>query len=124
MRALYIEAAGDPKWALTDEQLSESRTAMMKANWNLFAMAREGLRHALSEAFNSNALNVVIGLLLPGTLLGLVDPSGDATFVAESLLALTAGAIVLALRGRGLDRRAGLIIIVCYLVFAGVVATR
>jgi len=78
----------------------------------------------LSEAFNSNALNVVIGLLLPGTLLGLVAPSGDATFVAESFLALTAGAIALALRGRGLDRRAGLIIIVCYLVFAGVVATR
>lgn len=67
---------------------------------------------------------LVIGLLLPGTLLGLVAPSGDATFVAESFLALTAGAVALALRGRGLDRRAGSFIIVCYIVFAGVVATR
>ena len=88
-------------------------------------LARRGRGAAtLSEAFNSNALNVVVGLLLPGTLLGLVAPSLDATFVAVSYLALTAGAVVLALRGRGLDRGAGSIIIVCYVVFAGVVATR
>ena len=42
MRALYIEAAGDPQWALTDEQLSESLAAMLKARpkgagWWVFA---------------------------------------------------------------------------------------
>jgi cation:H+ antiporter len=78
----------------------------------------------LSEAFNSNALNVVIGLLLPGTVLGLVAPVRDTALVALAYLALTAGAVVLALRGRGLDRRAGSTIIVCYIVFAGVLATR
>jgi cation:H+ antiporter len=78
----------------------------------------------LSEAFNSNALNVVIGLLVPGTVLGLVAPSRDATFVALSYLALTAGAVVLALQGRGLDRRAGSLIILGYIVFAVVIATR
>ena len=90
----------------------------------IYLARRGGERRRLSEAFNSNALNIVIGLLLPGALLGLVAPSGDAAFVAKSFLALTAGAVALALRGRGLDRRAGSIIIVCYIVFAGVVATR
>ena len=30
MRELYIEAAGDPQWALTDEQLSDSLTATLR----------------------------------------------------------------------------------------------
>ena len=42
MRDLYIEAAGDARWVLTDEQLSESLTAMLKtrpkgAGWWVFA---------------------------------------------------------------------------------------
>jgi cation:H+ antiporter len=78
----------------------------------------------LSEAFNSNALNVIVGLLVPGTILGLRDTSGDAVFVALAYVALMAWAIGLALRGRGLDRRAGAMIIAGYLVFAGVLATR
>lgn len=78
----------------------------------------------LSEAFNSNALNVIKGLLVPGAILGLARPSGDALFVALSYLALTGASIALAIRGRGLDRRAGSLIIVGYLAFAAVLATR
>jgi cation:H+ antiporter len=78
----------------------------------------------LSEAFNSNALNVIVGLLVPGAILGLARPSGDALFVAGSYAVLTAASVALALRGRGLDRRAGSIIIVGYLVFAVVLASR
>jgi len=42
MRDLYLEAAGDSRWVLTDEQLSESLTAMLKARpkgagWWVFA---------------------------------------------------------------------------------------
>jgi cation:H+ antiporter len=78
----------------------------------------------LSEAFNSNALNVIIGLLVPGAILGLIRPSPDASFVALSYVALTTWAAALALRGRGLDRRAGTLIIVGYFAFACVLATR
>jgi cation:H+ antiporter len=78
----------------------------------------------LSEAFNSNAFNVIVGLLVPGAILGLARPSGDALFVAGSYAVLTAASVALALRGRGLDRRAGSIIIVGYLVFAVVLASR
>jgi cation:H+ antiporter len=77
----------------------------------------------LSEAFNSNVFNVIVGLLVPGAILGLASPSGDALFVAGSYAVLTAASVALALRGRGLDRRAGSIIIVGYLVFAVVLAS-
>ena len=65
----------------------------------------------LSTAFNSNVLNVVIGLLVPAALLGLGARSDEALFVALSYVAITAWAIALAIRGRGLDRRAGAVII-------------
>jgi len=78
----------------------------------------------LSEAFNSNAINAIVGLMLPGAVLGLTRPSGDGLFVALSYVTLTVASAALALPGRGLDRRAGSLIIVGYLVFAAVLATR
>ena len=78
----------------------------------------------LSVAFNSNAFNVIVGLLVPGTLLGLARPSGDEVLVAMSFLTLTAASVALALSGRGLDRRTGSVVIAGYLVFAGVLVTR
>ncbi len=78
----------------------------------------------LSEAFNSNAINLIVGLLLPGAILGLANPAGDTLFVALASAILTAGCVALALRARGLERRAGSLIIVCYLAFAVVLATR
>ena len=44
---------------------------------------------ALSTSLNSNALNVVVGLLLSGSILGLGSPSGQAVFVASWSLGLT-----------------------------------
>jgi cation:H+ antiporter len=78
----------------------------------------------LSTAFNSNAINVIVGLLIPALILGLGGPSDEATFVALFYVGLTALAIALALRGKGLDRRTGSIIIAGYLVFVAVLVTR
>jgi cation:H+ antiporter len=78
----------------------------------------------LSTAFNSNAINVIVGLLIPALILGLGGPSDEATFVALFYVGLTALAIALALRGKGLDRRSGSIIIAGYIVFAAVLVTR
>jgi cation:H+ antiporter len=78
----------------------------------------------LSTAFNSNAINVIVGLLIPALILGLGGPSDEATFVALFYVGLTALAIALALRGKGLDRRSGSIVIAGYLVFAAVLVTR
>ncbi len=78
----------------------------------------------LSTAFNSNALNVLVGLLLPAAILGIGGPSSDRLLVAVSYVGLLAVTVGLAFRGRGLDRRTGAIIIVGYLVFAAMLATR
>jgi hypothetical protein len=73
----------------------------------------------LSTAFNSNALNVTVGLLLPGTVVGLGRAAPGATLVAAWYLGLTLLTLVFAYHGRGLGRDAGLLVIAAYLGFVG-----
>jgi len=74
----------------------------------------------LSTALNSNAINVVAGLLLPASLLGLGSPSASATFLATASAVLTAIVLVLAYRHRGLRRPAGALIVAGYLAVVAV----
>jgi cation:H+ antiporter len=72
----------------------------------------------LSTALNSNALNIVAGLLIPGALVGLGAPSGQTIFVAACYLGLTAFALASAYLNHGLRRVPGALIIAAYLAFA------
>lgn len=72
----------------------------------------------LSTALNSNALNVLAGLLIPGAIVGLGAPSGQTTFVAAAYLGLTATALGIAYLDRGLRRLPGALIIAFYIAFA------
>jgi cation:H+ antiporter len=74
----------------------------------------------LSTALNSNAINVLAGLLLPGTLLGLGSPDGPTVFLAACYFGLTSLALLCALRGRGLSRSDGALIILAYLAILAV----
>jgi hypothetical protein len=71
----------------------------------------------LSTALNSNAINVVGGLLIPASLAGLGPASGQDTLVAAWYAGLTVLALALAYRGRGVGRAAGTVIIAGYLTF-------
>ncbi|HEY2314545.1 MAG TPA: hypothetical protein VGH96_13100 [Streptosporangiaceae bacterium] len=71
----------------------------------------------LSTALNSNAINVVAGLLLPGAILGLGQSSGQAVLVTAWYLGLTLVVLAVAYRHRGLSRRAGTLVIVAYAAF-------
>jgi cation:H+ antiporter len=71
----------------------------------------------LSIALNSNAINVVAGLLIPACLAGLGPRSGPGTLVAAWYAGLTGFALALAARGRGLGRLSGAAIIAGYLAF-------
>ena len=71
----------------------------------------------LSTALNSNAINVVGGLLIPASLAGLGPASGQDTLVAAWYAGLTLFALALAYRARGLGRAAGTAIIAGYLAF-------
>ena len=72
---------------------------------------------ALSTALNSNALNVVLGLLLPATIIGLGPRTGPGTLVAAWYAGLTILALVLAWRHSGLRRGHGAVIVAAYLMF-------
>jgi cation:H+ antiporter len=81
-------------------------------------LARRGRGAAvLSIALNSNAINIVAGLLIPACVAGLGPPSGQGTLVAAWYAGLTVFSVALAYRGRGLDRMAGAAIIAAYLAF-------
>jgi len=102
MRKLYVEAAGDPKWALSDEQLSESLTATIKARpkgagwwvfaygsllWNPlfpFAECRPAMLRGLHRRFCLYSLATRGTPEQPGLVLGL-DRGGACTGVAYRL---------------------------------------
>ena len=71
----------------------------------------------LSIATNSNAINVVAGLLVPAVVVGLGAPSGQTTLVAAWYLGLTVFALTGAYIGRGLKRPYGVLVICAYLAF-------
>lgn len=75
----------------------------------------------LSTALNSNALNVTLGLLLPGTIAGLGGRSGHSTLVAAWYLGLAALTLVAAYHARGLRRAHGAVIVAAYVGFVAAV---
>lgn len=72
---------------------------------------------AFSTALNSNNLNVVVGLLVPGVLVGLALPSFAGNFTSMAYVVLTGLVLVFAFATSGLTRRAGWVIIAGYAAF-------
>jgi Ca2+/Na+ antiporter len=72
---------------------------------------------ALSTALNSNNLNVLAGLLIPGLFAGLAAPSASGDLAAASYALLTLVVLALAFARRGLSRRAGWIVVAGYGLF-------
>ena len=93
-------------------------TSLPNAVAAVYLAARGRGAAVLSTALTSNALNVTIGLLLPGALLGLGPRSGTGILVAAWYAGLTVTALLFAYAGRGLRRPEGIMIIVGYLIFA------
>ena len=91
---------------------------------NAYAAVRLALRKngaaVVSEAFNSNSLNLVAGIGLPALVVGGVTTvRGSATDLGW-LLGLTVLAIGLGYVQRGLSRTGGLVLIAGYLLFLGI----
>lgn len=81
-------------------------------------LARRGRGPAvLSEAMNSNALNVLVGLLVAGTVIGLGHISRPSLAVAWWYAGLTLATLVVAYLLRGVNRLAGVAIVAAYAVF-------
>jgi cation:H+ antiporter len=85
-------------------------------------LARRGRGAAtFSTALNSNNLNIVFGLLLPGAIVGLGSTSGGATAAVGIYAAMTLVALAFAYTGRGIGRIAGSVLIGGFVLFAGLV---
>jgi cation:H+ antiporter len=95
-------------------------TSLPNAVAGVYLAMRGRAAAVLSTSFNSNAINVLAGLLIPTTLLGIGAPSAQTTFVTASYLAMTVLVIGSAYANRGLRRSTGAAIVAAYLVFAGV----
>jgi cation:H+ antiporter len=87
-------------------------------------LAREGRGAAVvSETLNSNTLNILAGLCLPALVIGFAPPSGLLVFAVLWLLAMKIVALAAASGQQGLRRGGGVLLVVLYLVFAGVIGT-
>jgi cation:H+ antiporter len=75
----------------------------------------------LSIALNSNAINVVAGLLIPASITGLGAASGQDVLVAAWYAGLTVLALAFAYQGNGLSSLPGAVIIAGYLAFVAAV---
>jgi hypothetical protein len=94
-------------------------TSLPNAVAAVYLAARGRGAATLSTALNSNTLNIALGLLLPATVIGLGQPSGQTTLAAAWYAGLTAVTLAVAYRDRGIGRVAGIAIIAAYLVFTG-----
>ena len=85
-------------------------------------LARDGRGTAvMSEALNSNTLNVLFGICLPATLFGVGSLAGQTLFSVWWLLGITAINLALLYATRGFTRTGGALSVGLYAVFVSVV---
>lgn len=99
-------------------------TSLPNAVGAVYLAARGRGAAVLSEAMNSNMINVLVGLLLPGIFLGLAPSTGSGILVGAWYACLTVVCLTMAFAGRGLSRRQGLVVVLGYVAFVAVAATR
>jgi cation:H+ antiporter len=92
-------------------------TSLPNAVGAVYLSARGRGTAVLSEAMNSNMINVVVGLFIPALFFGLGTSGNDGRLVAGWYAAVTVLSLVLAFAGRGLSRLAGSAIVASYTVF-------
>ena len=125
-----VEAATDlgSRWGVSDIVVGTLVLASLTSLPNLLTAVRLALHGrgaaVVSEAFNSNSLNVLAGIALPALAISLGKPSGLATFSVWWLVGMTVFAVLFTYARQGLRRPDGLLIILLYVVFVAVVAAR
>jgi cation:H+ antiporter len=116
------------RWGVSDVIIGTLLLAALTSLPNLLTAVRLALRGrgaaTVSEAFNSNSLNVIAGIAIPALVLSLGSAGGLVTFSMWWLLGMTIVAVVFAYAGHGVRRAEGAVVIALYLAFAVVVASQ
>jgi cation:H+ antiporter len=109
------------RWSLPDLVVGAVVLAAVTSVPNAVAAVHLARRRygaaVLSEALNSNTINVVAGLLIPAVVAGVGAVSAQSTVVALWALVMTGGAVLAAWRLAGVDRRVGWSLVAVYLAF-------
>jgi cation:H+ antiporter len=92
-------------------------TSLPNAAAAVYLASRGRASATLSEALNSNALNAIIGLMVPAAVLRFGRLPAGGLVAAAWYAGLTALTVGLAYVARGVDRRTGGLIIAAYAVF-------
>ena len=95
-------------------------TSLPNAVAGVYLALRGRASAVLSTSLNSNAINVLAGLLIPTTFVGVASPSAQTTFVAASAMIMTVLALCFTYSRRGLARAEGAALVAVYLLFVGV----
>jgi cation:H+ antiporter len=125
-----VQAAIDlgRRWGVSDVIVGTLVLAALTSLPNLMTAVRLALHGrgaaVVSESLNSNSLNVLAGIALPGLALTLGSASGLVTFSVWWLVGMTAVAVVLTYAREGLRRPEGAVIVALYVAFAAVIASR
>lgn len=96
-------------------------TSLPNAVAAVYLAARGRGAATLSTALNSNTINVVAGLLVPGAIVGLDSSSPQTVLVTWWYAGLTLAVLLAAYWRGGLGRRAGLTIVAAYAAFIAAV---
>jgi cation:H+ antiporter len=120
------QSLGD-RWDVSDVIVGTLVLAALTGIPNVLAAIRLAVHGrgaaCVSESFNSNNANIVVGLCIPALVLGISAPSGLARLSAAAMVGMTVLACALGYSGGGLTRREGALIIALYVAFAVVVAS-
>lgn len=115
------------RWQVSRPFLGTVVLAALTSLPNAYAAVRLALRRngpaVVSEAFNSNTINLLAGIAVPGLFIGMVTTFNGVAANLFWLFGLTAVALALGYLQRGLTRTGGGLLIAVYLLFLGV-ATR
>ena len=122
---VHIAVALASAWGVSHAVVGTLILATLTSIPNLAAaahLARAGRGAAVvSETFNSNTINALVGICLPAFIFGLQQPSKPIEFSVIWLIGMSLVAIVATSFPKGLHRLGGAVIIGLYIIFAGVI---
>ena len=115
-------------WGVSDVVIGTLVLASLTSLPNLLTAVRLALHGrgaaVVSEALNSNSLNILFGLAIPALAVTLGSRTGLETFAVWWLVGMTVVAVTLAYTRHGLTRPEGAAIVALYAAFVAVVAVR
>jgi cation:H+ antiporter len=114
------------RWGISSIVIGTVVLAGLTGLPNVLASVRLALRGrgsaVVSESFNSNTVNLLVGVTVPALITGVAAPAGTTELTVWWLAGITAVTVAFTGYRGGLRRWEGVVVMALYLAFVGVVA--